>query len=207
MIEAQYLPPIAVFSLLQRHTAVIVEKFEHYEKQTYRNRCYINTAAGKHMLVVPVRHEGRKVLTRDVRIDNSGRWSDNHWRTIRSAYGKAPFFEHYEEALHKVICAKHGFLYDLNLELMKICLSWLGYNIPVVESTSYQATPGTGINDFRSVVDPKKPDCCISFYKSVKYQQVFGSGFTDNLSIIDLIFCEGPGAQTIIRSSAVEMNK
>ncbi|HYC87490.1 MAG TPA: WbqC family protein, partial [Chryseosolibacter sp.] len=143
----------------------------------------------------------------DAEIDHSQKWLNNHWRTIQSAYGKAPFFEHYSDDLRRILFKQHRYLYDLDMELLTLCQKWLRYNIPVRETTFYEDNPGIGINDSRSVLNPKKADSCNTFFKSVKYHQVFGSKFVNNLSIIDLIFCEGPGAPTIIRSSAVEMNK
>jgi hypothetical protein len=143
-------------------------------------------------------------MMKDVRIDHGQKWLNNHWRTIQSAYGKAPFFEFYQDDLHEILFKKHEFLYDLNMDLFKMCLAWLKNNIPVTETTSYEKHAGTGITDLRSVLNPKKADSCNSFFKSVKYQQVFGSKFVDNLSVIDLIFCEGPGSPAILRSSAVK---
>jgi hypothetical protein len=93
------------------------------------------------------------------------------------------------------------------MTLLIMCLSWLKYNIPVHETSSYEKPSTVTITDYRSVLNPKKADSCNRFFKSVEYSQVFGSKFVNNLSIIDLVFCEGPGAVSIIRASAVKMNK
>jgi hypothetical protein len=203
LIELQYFPPIAYFSLIKGFSALTVEKFEHYQKQTYRNRCYIKTANGVVALVVPLVHNGGKTAIRDVRIDHGQKWVNNHWRTIQSAYGKAPFYEYYHHLFHDILFKKPAFLYDLNLEILKSCLSILKQNIELRETSTFEKTPGIGIKDCRSVLNPKKADNCNRFFKSVKYQQVFGSKFVDNLSIIDLIFCEGPGAVAVVNESAV----
>jgi hypothetical protein len=207
LIEAQYLPPIAYFTLLASHTAVTVEKYEHYQKQTYRNRCYIQTTNGVMPLIIPLIHSGSASIITDMRIDYSQKWLNNHWRTIRSAYGKAPFFEYYEMDLHNTLFKRFAFLYDLNINLLEMCLRWLKYNIQLSETTTYEKTPGTGITDYRSAINPKKPDSCNSFFKMVEYQQVFGNKFVGNLSIIDLIFCEGPGASDVIQTSSLKLNK
>ncbi len=201
LIELQYLPPVSYFSLLQNFESVFVEKFEHYEKQTYRNRCYINTSQGVETLIVPLTAKHGKTLIRDVRIDYNQKWLNNHWRAIQSAYGKAPFYEYYHQDLHDILFKRQEFLYDLNLHLLKMCLKWLRYNIVVQETTLYEKAPQTGISDYRSAINPKKAEGCNRFYKSVEYRQVFGGKFVGNLSIIDLIFCEGPGAiQTVLAS-------
>lgn len=206
LIEAQYFPPVSYFSLIQSFESVTVEKFEHYRKQTYRNRCYINTSQGPQALIVPVIHREGKAPVRDIRIDHSQKWLNNHCRTIRSAYGKAPFHEYYSDGFQALLFKKHEFLYDLNLEILTMCLTNLGCNIPVRETTSYEKEPGIGIKDYRSVLNPKKEDGSNRFFNSVRYQQVFGSKFVGNLSILDLIFCEGPRALNIVRGSA-GMNK
>jgi hypothetical protein len=203
LIELQYLPPISYFSLLQGVETLIVEKYEHYEKQTYRNRCYIKTAQGVEHLIVPLTGKHGKTLIKDVRIDHSQKWVNNHWRTIQSAYGNAPFFEFYQDDFHNILLKKHDFLFDLNLAALTLCLKCLKNNIQVVETSVYEKEPVAPVTDYRSVLNPKKEDSCNRFFKSVEYQQVFGSKFVKNLSIIDLIFCEGPGSLKIVQASVV----
>jgi hypothetical protein len=203
LIELQYLPPISYFSLLQNFDTVFVEKFEHYEKQTYRNRCYIKTSQGVEPLIVPLTAKHGKTIIKDVRIDYNQKWLNNHYRSIQSAYGKAPFYEYYHDDLYHVLFKRQEFLYDLNLDLLTMCLKWLRHDIRVRETSFYEKLPQTGVSDYRSVINPKKPEGCNRIYKSVEYQQVFGVKFVENLSIIDLIFCEGPGAiQTVVASAA-----
>lgn len=204
LIELHYLPSISYFSLLDGADEVFVEKFEHYEKQSYRNRCYINTANGTVPLIIPLTSKHGKITVRDVRIDYSQKWLNNHWRAIQSAYGKAPFFEYYGHELHEALFKQPVFLYDLNFSLLTMCLKWLKRNILIKETSLYEMTPDLTIKDFRSVLNPKKADSCNRFFKSVEYQQVFGSKFVQNLSIIDLVFCEGPGAISIVRASALK---
>lgn len=186
----------------------MVERYEHYVKQTYRNRCRITTANGEGQLIVPTTSKHGKVLITDVRIDYTQKWLNNHWRTIRSAYGKAAFFEHYADDIHNALFRKADFLYDLNYAVLSLCLKWLKWDTSIAETPYYvHAIPNDTV-DLRSVINPKKLEQCYQFYYPVRYNQVFGNTFVDNLSIIDLIFCEGPGAADIIRASAIQkMNK
>ncbi|HYG04549.1 MAG TPA: WbqC family protein [Chryseosolibacter sp.] len=204
LIESQYLPPICYFSTLLHFDEVVVEKYEHYQKQTYRNRCYVNTSNGPDILIVPLTAKHGKVLIKDIRIDYSQKWLNGHWRTIQSAYGKAPFFEYYATDFHDILFQKHDFLYDLNFSLLTMCLKWLRYNIPVTETSIYEKAVNEDVIDFRSVINPKKEEGGNRFFKSVAYHQVFGSKFVNNLSIVDLVFCEGPGAMSIVRASATK---
>ena len=201
VIELHYLPSVSYFTLIQGSDTLFVEKFEHYEKQSYRNRCYIKTAGGVETLIVPLTGKHGKTLIKDVRIDYSQKWLNNHWRTIQSAYGNAPFFEFYCDDLHQILFKKHEFLFDLNSDLLIMILKRLKCNIPIQETTIYKKEYPATIKDCRSLLNPKKEDSCNRFFKSVEYHQVFGSKFVQNLSIIDLIFCEGPGALKIVQAS------
>jgi hypothetical protein len=201
LIEAQYLPPIAYFSSLTGCSGIMLEKFENYEKQTYRNRCYILGSHGKEMLVLPLTSKHGKTVVSEIRIDYSQKWLNNHWRAIQSAYGKAPFFEYYSDDLRKVLFSKHVFLYDMNQELLTLCLKWLKWELPILETQSYEKKAADGVFDLRSAITPKKLDRLNRFYQPVAYHQVFGNKFVENLSLIDLILCEGPGARSIVHAS------
>lgn len=204
LIELHYLPSISYFSALLGCEEVRVEKYEHYEKQSYRNRCYIRGPHQVETLIVPVTCKHGKSLITAVRLDNNQKWLNSHWRTLQTGYGKAPFFEYYGPDLHDVLFRKPLFLYELNLQLMTMCLKWLKMQVAVTETGSYEKVPGAGIIDLRGVINPKKEDGCNRFYKSIEYQQVFGSKFVPNLSLIDLIFNQGPGSLSIVKASALK---
>ena len=202
LIELHYIPSIAYFVVLHRCDTVVIERHENFVKQTYRNRCVINTSQGLSRLVVPLTSRHGKVLITDIKIDHSQKWLNNHWRAIRSAYARAPFFEHYADALHDTLFRQHVFLYDLNMELLTICLKWLKLSVTIVESSRYIPEVSEEFFDLRHVIHPKNPLPGKVGFKEVQYAQVFGSKFVPNLSIIDLVFCEGPSARHVVESSA-----
>lgn len=198
LLSSQYLPPSVYFSVISTSDIVLIERNEHYQKQSYRNRCTINTSAGPHSLIIPVTRNSEKVFIRDIRIDYGQKWLITHWRAIRSAYNKAPFFPYYADDLEKVLFGKFVFLYDLNMELLSMCLKWLGWNVQIKETLSYEKTVMLPVEDFRNRIHPKK-----ALLHSMKpYPQVFGNAFADGLSIIDLIFCAGPEAAGIVSMNA-----
>jgi hypothetical protein len=202
LIELHYLPSLPYFSSVHRANKIIVEKHEHFVKQSFRNRCHILTAQGVERLVVPLTSKHGKVLITDIRIDYSQKWLTNHWRTLESAYRNAPFFEHYADQVQQVLQKGHVFLYDLNMELLTICLKWLKSDISIEESITYEKIPAKGIIDMRNVILAKKPERYTDYYQPVPYPQVFGNKFAEGLSLIDLVFCEGPAARTVVASSA-----
>ncbi len=202
LIESHYFPSIPYFKAVHGSTKIVLEAHEYFVKQTYRNRCEIMTAQGVEKLVVPLTSKHGKVYSKDVRIDYSQKWLQGHWRTLQSAYGKAPFFEYYCDDLRAILFSKKEFLFDLNLELLTICLKWLKLSPEISESMSYVVDQPDGILDMRNVISPKKKDLLPSGLNSAPYTQVFGNMFVKNMSLIDLLFCEGPGALEIVRSSS-----
>ena len=201
LIEPHYLPSLEYFAAISQCEKVVLEVSEHFVKQTYRNRCVINTSQGPLTLVVPLAVKGNRIPFRDVRIDDRSRWRTIHWRAIVSSYAKAPFFEHYRDDLGKLIGQSGPFLLDLDLALLSFCLKSLGNKIELSETTSYEKTAGPGILDLRSAIIAKRPYSDPPRRPIRPYRQVFGNEFVPNLSIVDLLACEGPRAPAFLRSS------
>lgn len=202
LIECHYLPSISYFKAIHSAKKILLESQEHFVKQTYRNRCEIITANGVEKLIVPLTSTHGKVSIKDVRIDYSQKWLNGHWRTIQSAYGKAPFFEFYSDTLHSILFSKKEFLFDLNLELLTICLKWLKLSPEISETMSYVMDPGKEILDLRGAISAKNKELLPPELLSAPYTQVFGNMFVKNMSVIDLLFCEGPRALEVLRNVA-----
>src|SRR5271170_3269889 len=112
LIDLHYLPSLEYFCALLPFENIILEKYEHFVKQTYRNRCYINTAHGKKILTVPLVERHEKILTKDIKVERGKRWRSSHWRTIESAYRKAPFFDFYSTELKNILFSDHEYLFN-----------------------------------------------------------------------------------------------
>jgi len=199
LIELHYLPSIQYFSALTDFQKVVLEKQEHFAKQTYRNRCIINTAQGPQTLSVPLTAKHGKTLISEVRIDYSQKWLTNHWRAIHSAYAKAPFFEYYADSLESILFKKHVFLFDLNRELLTMCLKWIKLDVQIEESLAYEILAPQSTKDLRNVISAKIKPLAGEVPSIKPYTQVFGNAFVNNLSLIDLVFCTGPQALTYVK--------
>ncbi len=189
---------------ISRYESIVIEKYEHYEKQSYRNRCHINTSQGLDKLIIPVTHKAGnagKTIICDIKIDYTQKWLNNHWRAIESAYRKAPYWEHYADELHQQLYKRHEHLYTLNFNLLTICLKWLRLPLTLKETMAYEKNPPPGLIDMRNVIHAKKTELINKIGTPVPYHQVFGKHFVKNLSVIDLVLCEGPNARNIILAS------
>jgi len=193
------MPSIEFFSALFSFDEVILEANEHFQKQSYRNRCYINTAQGMRMLTVPLHNAHGKVLMKDILIEPGITWRNVHWRTIESAYRKAPFYDFYCDELKEIIFKNHDHLFELNRDLLSFCLRQIGLKKNISATLAYEEAVSENIFDCRSLISCKKPFEHRNFFTPKKYQQVFGNEFVPNLSLIDLLFCEGPRVSEFIQ--------
>lgn len=195
LIEVHYLPSLDYFAGLLAFDRIHIEAAEQYQKQSYRNRCYVLTANKVDCLTVPVVNGTHKQPIRDLKIDDQQAWQDRHWRCLQAAYGKAPFYEYVAPEFEPVLRKRWTFLFDLNVALLTLCLKWLRVATPVHLTEWYTETAGTGVFDARSRLNARNRVDTYSFYRPSPYPQNFGVEFVPNLSIIDLLFCQGPAAK------------
>lgn len=204
LIELQYLPPLAWFVLLNRKGDFVIDAHEHYVKQTYRNRAYIKGPHQLEKLTVPVQGGSKKIRTSEILIDYRQKWVQQHWRALRTAYGKAPFFEHYAPYFQEVYDREPARLWELNWELLTLCLKLLDIDKTIGFTDAYLESTNPLILDYRSGINPKRTDVVTNIYRPVPYNQIFGKDFAGNLSVVDLLFCEGPAAGLLLKESAKE---
>ena len=206
IIELHYLPSIAYFAYLSSFRQVLIDINDPYSKQSYRNRCRINGANKIENLIIPVKGRDQKMKGSNVEIDYHQKWLNNHLRAIQSAYGKAPFFEYYAEDLFNVLQEKPKRLYELNRQLLTKCLELLELKIDIKFVENIEEFSEKAVFNAKNVIHPKKTLSESELFSPKKYFQVFGKNFVPNLSVIDLIFCEGPGATRIIKESNLSPN-
>lgn len=196
LLSTAYFPPVQWFALAARYKQASLEACERYQKQTYRNRCYILGPQGVQMLQVPVVHGASWAIT-DVLADYSTPWVVRTERALDTAYESAAFYEYYRDGLFEILDSQPERLWDLNLKLTQWCLDRL--HLPCnLEPTTAFAAPDSVADDWRSRIHPKHPDTVLKDLGVDRpYYQVFRDrmgGFTPGLSILDLLFNEGPDA-------------
>ena len=204
LLSTAYFPPLAWFALAARDMTlspdgvlpshVLLEACENYQKQSYRNRCYILAGDGVQMLQVPVVH-GASSAIRDIRVDYSTPWVLRTERALDAAYQTSAYYDYYRDELFALLEAKPQTLWELNLSTLRFLIN----NIRIaceLEPTREFAAPDAMPEDYRFIIHPKKPDNILdSLGLSRPYYQVFRDrmgGFTPGLSCLDLLFNEGP---------------
>ena len=214
LLSSTYFGPVQWYQKLNRFEHVWVEDMDHFQKQTYRNRCVIASPNGPLALTVSVVHDEPKILMRDLRISDHGNWRRLHWNALQTAYGESPFFEYYADDLYPFFEKRWDFLYDFNMEITQLMCQWLDIH-PTLHTTAcfqgarskvqeegagskeqgardYSAETVDVVADFLEVIRPKHPLPDADFIPK-PYYQVYQSkyGFLPNLSILDLLFNEG----------------
>lgn len=189
---------------IMRFGEVRLEAHEHYQKQSYRNRCYVLTANKVDALTVPVQQGTHHQPIRDLRIDTGQSWQVHHWRCLRAAYGKSPFFEYYASDFEGVYQKSWNFLFDLNYELLTICLKLMRIRPSINLTDWYDTNVPVGLFDARSAVNLRNRHRTYVFHQAVSYSQNFGQNFVPNLSIVDLLFCQGPAVTDVLMAGLRE---
>ena len=195
ILSTAYFPPIEYFVVLAKYSAIYIEAFENYQKQSYRNRCKFYAADGLQTLNVPVVHENGtfKLPITQIKVDYKTPWLIRTERAIEAAYCSSAFFEYYRDELFAILDSKPETLFELNTRITEFFARKCGLKVEILNTGSF--APLGSEDDFREIIHPKRSNTILEDAGLKKpYFQVFAQkhGFKSNLSIMDLLFNEGP---------------
>lgn len=178
-------------------SVIYIEACENFQKQSYRNRCRFYAADGVQTLSFPIVHEGgtHKQPIAEIKVDHSKPWVLQHERAIISAYGTSAYFEYYQDELFAILESRPERLFDLNMALIRFFVEKTGICVDIRVTEDFCREAPVGCRDLREAIHPKRPNSILSDLGLEKpYFQVFASkyGFQKDLSIMDLLFNEGP---------------
>ncbi|MCF6242559.1 MAG: WbqC family protein [Bacteroidales bacterium] len=204
LLSTAYFPPISWFKYLLNANEIYIESYEHYTKQTYRNRFHILAANGLMVLSIPVvKVTRKKVLIKDVKIDYATNWQKQHLKSLEAAYRNSPFYELLIDDFLPFFSKKYNFLFDFNYEIIKTLLSILEID-KELKFTNQFIEADKFDYDFRYRIKAKNQADDITSLVKKPYYQSFNEKFpfTADLSIIDLLFNLGHEAYGYLKINA-----
>lgn len=191
VLTIAYFPPTEYFAILAKYSSVYIEACENYQKQSYRNRCRIYAADGPQALNFPVRHRDGtfNLPIREIEVDYSTPWVEKAERCIETAYRSSAYFEYYRDELFAILDAHPATLWELDMRIIRFFLDKIGLRTELVPTTEFAAE--------HVDIHPKRPNAILQENGLDRpYYQVFADrhGFVPNLSMMDLLFNEGPAS-------------
>lgn len=204
LLHPTYFPSISHCVAMAQSEKIVFEIEDNFQKQTNRNRTYIYSPNGIQLLNIPVKHSKQiHQKTKDIKIENDFDWQKQHFKSLEAAYRSSPFFEFFEDEILPIFDKKHQFLMDLNFETLEFVTKCLRMKLDYETTAEYfHEVNSNEVRDFRTLVDGKKDQ---SQFES--YTQVFDDkhGFSNNLSVLDLLFNEGKYALDYLKSQQLIM--
>lgn len=200
ILPLTYFAPIDLIKQALKTENWVFEINENYQKQSYRSRQYIYGANGKLLLNIPIKHRKgdtkKKQLIKEVKIENDFPWQDLHWKSLEAAYRSSPYFEFYEDEIQPLYEKKYTYLIDFNWACWQILIDFMQLEIVPQKTSSFHLSYPVEKNDLRGFAQAKRKHKA----EALKYAQVFEEklGFIPNLSILDLLFSEGPNTGVIL---------
>lgn len=201
LLSTTYFGNLQYFSKFLIFKNIIIEQFENFYKQTYRNRFEILSANGKISLSIPlINNSNHKTHIKDIKVDYATNWQKIHYKSLESAYSSSPYFEYYIDNFNFVFTKKEKYLLDLNNKITIEILNILGINSEIKCSEDFYENHEF---DYRNFISPKIYYNIDNSFVDNKYYQVFKEKFefVGNLSILDLIFNMGPDTLDVLKNS------
>lgn len=225
LLSTAYFPPVSYFAAMAQEmtglisrrgdggspelspSVVYIEACENFQKQSYRNRCRFYAADGVQTLSFPIVHEDgtHKIPITEIKIDYKKPWVLQHERAIISAYGMSAYFDYYKDELFAILEAGYEKLFDLNMALLRFFIEKTGIKVDLRLTEDYHKE--SRYEDLREVIHPKRPNTILRDLSLEKpYFQVFSGkyGFQSDLSIMDLLFNEGPDSILYLKNASLK---
>ena len=196
LIEPHYFPCILCFQRMYGASALFLAVDGTYQKQTFQTRCYILTFEGMQKLVVPVQHASRHGIYRDVKIDYTKHWVSQHIHALASAYGQTPYYPFLADIIYPILQKKPIFLLDLTLPLLRGLFDFLQISKEIRLYDEAKSSPSVRCEDVRGFFSPKSK--VLQNIVVPNYPQDFTPTRSPLLSVLDLLFSQGPYAQELL---------
>lgn len=223
VVQSNYIPWKGYFDLINLVDEFILFDDMQYTRRDWRNRNLIKTPNGLEWLTIPVDVKGKYYQKiKETKISDPS-WAKTHWATIVHNYSKAQHFREYREFFESLyLDCKEEFLSRINFCFIeaicrvlriKVHLSW-SMDYPLTEgrterlvglckaagATHYLSGPSAkAYMDEQLFVKEGISVSYIDYSGYPEYIQLHGS-FEHGVTILDLIFNEGPNAARFMKS-------
>ena len=190
--DYQYFGNISFIELLYKEKQVCFDSHAPFTKMSFKNKMVILSAQGPLALTIPiVGGRDQKTSIQYIRIAYDAPWQAQHFKALKTCYKRAPYFEYYEADLEKLYSTKTECL----VEFLESCHQFLQKAIKgkweLIQFNEYAQKIKE--EETKKEIHPWQPNNYAQFPIQHEYQQVFTSpsGFIQNLSILDMLFCVG----------------
>ncbi len=224
IVQSCYVPWKGYFDLIQSADAFVLYDDVQYTRRDWRNRNRIKTSNGARWLTIPVNVKGRyHQRICDVTVSDAN-WPLHHWESIRHAYARAPYFDHYAaelEALYRD--CDESFLSGINASFLRTICDWLGIRTPLIGSDTFElpsdrqdrliaicrqldATHYLSGPNAKTYIDETRFNDAgievvwIDYSGYPEYTQLYPP-FVHEVSVLDLLMNAGPDARHYLNSS------
>lgn len=224
ILQSNYIPWKGYFDIINMVDEFILYDDMQYTRRDWRNRNKIITPNGLLWLSIPVENKGKfyQKINETKVMDN--KWVDSHWQSIRYNYVKAPYYEQYATRIHAVYeaCRQEEYLSQINYRFIKEICEILGIETKITWSSDYQLVDGkterlvglvkdAGGGYYLSgpaakgyIVDELFEEAGIELawmdYSGYPQYKQFSDSFEHGVSILDLLFQEGPNVKNYMKS-------
>lgn len=222
-LQPSYIPWLGYFDQINKVDTFVFYDDVLYTKNDWRNRNKIKTSHGAAWLTIPVNIKNRitdYLLIKDVALIDRNILK-NHLQIIESNYKKSPFFNDVYSVIAPIFTLEYILLSELTINVIKVISEFLGIkkvrflkssdmNIPSQNPTerlinvckSLNATHYITGASAKNYLDEKifgNENIQLEYqkYTHPTYNQLWGE-FIPYLSIIDLLFNEGPRSLNIL---------
>ncbi len=182
-------PHISWFLYALKNNGIFIDQNPRFLQNKFINKFAIPGPNQIQILTIPLISTTKSGVFEEIFIDYSQKWIREHKNALQTAYGKSPFFEYYDYRIYKIYDAHPENLASLNLQLLQNLLIWIGLEHLSIDFVE---------NPDNAYFDVLKNDIHVPEYNQVFHEKF---GFRNNVSILDLLFNQGPLAKEYFQNT------
>lgn len=223
ILQSNYIPWKGYFDLINMVDEFILYDDMQYTRRDWRNRNKIKASQGLQWLTIPVEVKGKYLQAiKETKISEAD-WGKKHWQSIRLNYLKAPYFQQYKDVFEALyLDCNLLYLSEINFCFLQTINQILGITTPLRWSSEFDLIDGKSERLLGICKDCKATEYIsgptaknymnetlfeqenirvswIDYRGYPEYNQLFPP-FEHGVSILDLIFNEGPDASKFMKS-------